>query len=36
MEEKASRLPALDGYEWIRADSSGNEVVVLKFSPNYN
>ena len=34
MNEKASRLPKLDAYEWIPAEGSTKGAVVLKLSPN--
>ena len=34
MNEKVSRLPELDGYEWVPAESSTKGTVVLKLSPN--
>jgi hypothetical protein len=34
MNEKASRLPELDAYEWVPAESSTKGAVVLELSPN--
>jgi hypothetical protein len=34
MDEKLSRLPELDGYKWVLAESSAKGAVVLKLSPN--
>jgi hypothetical protein len=33
MEEKAARLPQIDGYEWVLAENLPAETVVLKLSP---
>jgi hypothetical protein len=33
MEEKAARLPQVDGYAWVAADNLPVEAVVLKLSP---
>jgi hypothetical protein len=33
-EEKAARLPQVDGYEWVLADNLPAKAVVLKLSPN--
>jgi len=32
MEEKKLRLPALDGYEWVPAETSTRDIVILKLS----
>jgi hypothetical protein len=34
MDEKASRLPELDGYEWVPAGNSTPDAVILKLSPS--
>lgn len=33
MEEKAARLPQIDGYEWVPAENLPAETLVLKLSP---
>ena len=33
MEEKAARLPQVDGYAWVVAENLPAEAVVLKLSP---
>ena len=33
MDEKASRLPQLDGYEWVAVENPAAEAVILKLSP---
>jgi hypothetical protein len=33
MEEKAGRLPQVDGYEWVVADNLPAKAVILKLSP---
>jgi Dolichyl-phosphate-mannose-protein mannosyltransferase len=33
MEEKAARLPQIDGYDWVLAENLPAETVVLKLSP---
>jgi hypothetical protein len=35
MEEKAARLPQVDGYAWVVAENLPAEAVVLKLSPKY-
>jgi len=32
MDEKASRLPELDGYEWVAAGNSTTDAVILKLT----
>jgi len=34
MKENNARLPAVDGYEWAPAETSGRKVVILKLNPN--
>ena len=34
MREKRTRLPELDGYEWIPAETSAPDAVILKLKPN--
>ena len=33
MEEKATRLPQVDGYGWVVAENLPAEAVILKLSP---
>ena len=33
MEQKASRLPQVDGYDWVLVDDSSVEAVILKLTP---
>jgi hypothetical protein len=33
MEQKASRLPQLDGYDWVLVDDSSTEAAILKLTP---
>jgi hypothetical protein len=34
MREKRTRLPELDGYEWIPAETSAPDAVILKLKPS--
>ncbi len=34
MDEKVSRLPVLDGYEWVVAENPTAEAAILKLSPS--
>ena len=34
MEEKAARLPQIEGYEWVATKTSTRDAVILKLSPN--
>jgi hypothetical protein len=33
MEEKAARLPEVDGYAWVVVENLPAEAVILKLSP---
>ena len=33
MEEKAARLPQVDGYAWVLAENPTAEAAILKLSP---
>ena len=34
MEEKAARLPQIEGYEWVLAEDPTAEAAILKLSPS--
>jgi len=34
IDEKVSRLPVLDGYEWVVAENPTAEAAILKLSPS--
>jgi hypothetical protein len=34
MQEKTSRLPRMNGYDWVEADDSSTEAAILKLTPN--